>query len=246
MLKLNADKTEIMFITAPHYSKEIDVTSVDIGGAEVIPVKSARNIGVIFDDTLSFSAHISSVCRQCLYHLRNIAMIRKYISKEACESLIHAMITSRIDYSNSVLVGLPRSELSRLQRIQNMAAKVIFQKRRYDHVTPLMIKLHWLPIKERIDFKILTFVHKSIFGDVPGYIQELITPYVPPRNLRSMDNPNLLVVPRYKAERYGARAFSCIAPKLWNALPPSIRTESNYDVFKKLIKTHYFKAVYDL
>jgi hypothetical protein len=159
MLKLNADKTEVMFITAPQYSAEMDICSIDIGGADVMPVKSARNIGVIFNDTLSFSAHITAVCRQCLYHIRNIAMIRKYISKEACESLIHAMITSRIDYANSVLAGVPQSELSRLQRIQNMAAKVIFQKPRYDHVTPLMMELHWLSIKERIDFKRLMFVH---------------------------------------------------------------------------------------
>ena len=246
MLKLNADKTEVMFITAPQYSAEMDICSIDIGGADVMPVKSARNIGVIFDDTLSFSAHITAVCRQCLYHIRNIAMIRKYISKEACESLIHAMITSRIDYANSVLAGVPQSELSRLQRIQNMAAKVIFQKRRYDHVTPLMMELHWLPIKERIDFKLLMFTHKAIFGEAPGYIKELVTLYVPPRRLRSMDNPNLLVVPRYRTERYGARAFSSVAPRLWNALPPSIRTEQNFEVFKKLIKTHYFKAVYDL
>ena len=109
-----------------------------------------------------------------------------------------------------------------------------------------MMELHWLPIKERINFKILMFTHKSIFGGVPGYIQELVTPYVPPRRLRSMDNPNLLVVPRHKTERYGARAYSSVAPKLWNALPPNIRSESNFNVFKKLIKTHYFKAVYDL
>ena len=106
-----------MFITAPQYRTEIDVATVKIGGAEVIPDTLARNIVVIFDNTLSFSAHITSVCRQCLYHILNIAMIRKYIGKEACEGLVHAMITSRIDYANSFLIGFPKSELSRLQRI---------------------------------------------------------------------------------------------------------------------------------
>ena len=243
-LKLNAEKTEVMVITAPHFSEKVNTPEVVIDGVAVAPVKAARNIGVLLDNTMSLSDHITAVCQSCMYHLRNISSIRKYITKEACECLVHAMVTSRIDYANSTLVGLPNSEISRLQRIQNMAARVVFRRPRYDHVTPLMRELHWLPIRERIHFKILIMAYKAIHGIVPGYIQELLILKVPPRTLRSNTSPNLLVVPRYNSERFGGRAFSNIAPRMWNALPPHIRAEKSFDRFKKQVKSYLFRHVY--
>ena len=109
------------------------------------------------------------------YHLYNIRGIRKYLSKETTEILIHAFISSRVDYCNSLYHGLPAYQLMKLQRIQNAAARLVFQESKYCHITPILCDLHWLPVKYRIDYKILLLTFKAIRGLAPTYIQELIT-----------------------------------------------------------------------
>ena len=101
LLKLNAEKkTEVIYITPPHFQHKLNPLSINIDGTTVIPTASARNIGVIFDKTLSFHEHVSAICKTCVYHLRNISAIRKFIPRSACESLIHALVSSRLDYVN--------------------------------------------------------------------------------------------------------------------------------------------------
>ena len=109
------------------------------------------------------------------YFLYNIRRIRKYLSRRSTETLIHAFVSSRIDYCNSLLYGLSTYQLNKLQRAQNAAARLIFQKSKYYHVRPLLYNLHWLPVKFRIDFKILLLTYKAINGLAPFYLQELIT-----------------------------------------------------------------------
>ena len=189
--------------------------------------------------------HISYVCQSCMLHLRNIAAIRRYITREACESLVHAMITSRLDYANSILLGLPHKELNRLQRIQNIAARIILQKPKYEHVTPMLRSLHWLPVDKRIIFKTLTIVFKCIHELAPQYLQDLINLHRPSRNLRSGNGHMLLTVPRSRTVRYGHRIFSCRGPLLWNQLPEEIRLETSLEKFKKRLKTHLFVLAFD-
>ena len=108
------------------------------------------------------------------FHLYNIRRIRKYISKENTETLIHAFVSSRIDYCNSLLYGVPNCHLHKLQRVQNAAVRLIFEESKYCHVTPLLKSLHWLPVKYRIIFKVLLITFKAIHGLAPVYISELI------------------------------------------------------------------------
>lgn len=185
------------------------------------------------------------ICRTGFYHLRNIAIIRKFLSYKHCEILIHAFVTTRLDYCNSLLSGLPQYLIEKLQYVQNSAARLLTQTRKYEHITPVLMDLHWLPVSERIDFKVLCITFKALHGLVPLYLQETLTVYTPTRLLRS-SNKRLLVVPKYRLKTYGMRAFSVMAPLLWNKLPENIRTIDSLDNFKSSIKTFLFKRAYAL
>ena len=146
-LKLNAEKTEVLPVASTSRLSSVGRDSVDIGGKRIPFRSSVRNLGVHLDQTLSMQQHISSVCRAAYLELRRLASIRPYLTQSATAQLVSSAITSRLDYCNSILAGLPLKQISRLQRVQNNAAKLVLRKSKYDHVTPLLQELHWLPMK---------------------------------------------------------------------------------------------------
>ena len=121
---------------------------------------------------MSMLIHINKTCSSAFYDLYNIRRIKKYLSRSVAESLVHAFITSRIDYCNSLLYGLPNSHIMKLQRMQNAAARLVTETTRFCHVTPLFFHLHWLPISYRIMFKILLLTFKCLYGQA---LTDLIT-----------------------------------------------------------------------
>ena len=146
-LKLNNSKTEFLIIGSPHLlSKLPKDISLKIGDTAVSSTSSARNIGAIFDQHLHMTAHVNSICRSCYIHIRDIGKIRPYLTQDATEKLVHAFISSKLDYLNSLLIGLPDSLLSRLQRIQNNAARIVTRTRKHNSITPVLKSLHWLPV----------------------------------------------------------------------------------------------------
>ena len=134
---------------------------------------------------MNFDEHIKNICRVAFYHIRNIAKIRKFLSCDTVKTLMHAFVTSQIDSCNALLFGLPNFLIQRLQYVLNSAARVIARCRKFDHITPLLIELHWLPVEQRIIFKILLFTFKVVNGLAPSYLSELLEAYVPRRMLRS-------------------------------------------------------------
>ena len=184
---------------------------------------------------------ITSRCRTCLYHLRHIRSIRFHLTQEACEKLVHALVSSRLDYANAILVGLPKYQLHKLQRIQNMAARIVTKTPKFDNITPVLKKLHWLPIEERVKYKVATLTFRAIYGMAPEYISDLISTQNPTRTLRSRKE-NFLVTRKSRTKTYGDRTFSSQAPTIWNALPHELRNETDFIKFKKQLKTHYFRT----
>ena len=165
--------------------------------------------------------------------------VRKYLNQKSTETLIHAFVSSRLDNCNSLLFGLPSYQISKLQRIQNIAARLVTLTNKRSHIKPILLKLHWLPISERINYKILMLVFKSIHGLAPLYISSLITIQKPTRSLRSSIAVQL-IPPKIKTKTYGERSFLFAAARLWNALPAQIRNAPNFSSFKRLLKTHLF------
>ena len=144
------------------------------------------------------------------------------LSLTNAEQLVHAFMTSRLDYCNALLGGCPARLINKLQLVQNAAARVLTRTRKYDHISPVLSTLHWLPIKHRINFEILLITYKALDGLAPQYLSELLTHYSPSRLLQSQ-NSGQLTIPRISKSTAGGRSFSYLAPKLWNSLPNIVR-----------------------
>ena len=210
----------------------------------VYPSPKARNIGAIFDSTLTMSAHVNSIVKSGFYHLRNIAKIRNVLSRETTKILIHAFVCSRIDNYNSLLFGLPKNLVNKLQHLMNAAARVIARVDIHDHISPVLKELHWLPVEQRIIFKINLITFKCLNDLAPSYLKELITLYQPNRTLRSSSDKLKLATVPYNLKNYGYRSYSVHAPILWNSLPFFIRSADSVATFKSNLKTYLFKLAY--
>ena len=211
-LKLTKDKSEVLVISSIHRPRP-SLSSVHICSETVLCSTSARNIGVIVDQSLSMKPHVNAVCKSFFFHLGNIDFIRKYLILNSAKIIIQALIVSELDYCNSLLYGLPLYLIQNLQNSQNSAARLITQSPRFGHITPVLRHLHWLPVHLRIEFQVLLITYKALRGQAPTYIQDLLQPYQPSRSLRS-SSQNLLVKPRFNLNSYGKRAFSVAAPDL--------------------------------
>ena len=194
-LMLNSEKTEILVLGPKNLRDSMSIDIATLDGITLASSTTVRNLGVIFDQDLSFNSHIKQTSRTAFFHLRNVTKIRRILSKTDAEKLIHAFVTSRLDYCNSLLSGCPNKSIKTLQLIQNAAARVLTGTRIRDHISPVLASLHWLPVKFRIEFKILLLLtYKALHGQAPSYLKELIVPYYPTRTLHSL-NAGLLVVP---------------------------------------------------
>ena len=154
-LKLNNDKTELLVISSKYQLSRPLLDGISVGGYRISPTDSAKNIGVVFDQTTSLDEHVKSVCKSALFHLQNIAKIREYLNVKSTKSLVHAFVTCRLDNCNSLLIGLPSFLIQKLQCIQNCAARLVTGQPKFAHVTPILKELHWLPIEQRVAFKVL-------------------------------------------------------------------------------------------
>ena len=231
-LKLNSSKSQIIIFTPKNLAKHVVIDQIKLRDGCTIPVSNVvTNLGVQFDRELTFSPQINSICSSAFRFLRNLASIRKYLSKNNLRILVQSIIVSRIDNCNSLLYGVLALNLNKLQKLQNACARLIYGKKKCDHVSPLLHELHWLPIRQRIVFKILLFVFKFYQNVAPTYIMESLS--------KSERGDHILKVPR-TSTRYGDRAFSNCAPRLWNALPLPIRASGTIGYFKSHLKHHLF------
>ena len=223
MLMVNDSKTEFFIVGSKQQLERVNIPFIHVGEDQITPVTSVRNLGVIFYSNLKVDMQITKACQIAYYHLHNIRRIRKFLSQDATCTIIHAFITSQIDYCNSLMNGLPENLIKKLQRVQNTAARLVFNLRKYDRITPALVTLHWLPVKYRIEFKTLLIVFKGLHGKAPTYTQEMITPSKSKRySIRSIEE-RVLKVPKFKHDTFGKRAFAVYGPLAWNCLPKEIR-----------------------
>ena len=224
-LKLNKVKTELLYLFSK-YNPQQSLPPLRFGTDVIKPSSNARNIGDIFDTTMSMLPHANNVCKSAFYHRRTISRIRKYLLTQTTDILIQAFVTSKLDHWNSLLYNVPKNIIKKLQSVQNAAGRQITRPRKCDYITPILFHLHWLPVSEQINFKILLLTFKALHQQSPTYIQDLITRYLPSRSLQSSFmlslNPG-----SFNLKTYGSRAFAVSTPKLWNKLPDDIRSCKN-------------------
>ena len=247
-LKLNEEKTECMLFGRKNSLKKFDhVNRIKIGTTTIEIVKKVKDLGVYIDKELKLEDQINHTVRTCNYHLRNIAFIRKYLDKKALKTLVSNHILSRLDYCNVLYYALPKTTQRKLQRVQNSAARLITSVRQRERITPALIELHWLPIKARIEFKILTLTYKALNYNEPKYLRNMLKIYEQRANVttRQASEINRLHEPRTNCI-YGERAFSYCAPRMYNKIPLEIRNLPKIEQFKKKLKTHLFGRCYNM
>ena len=190
-----------------------------------------RSLGGWFDNQLKIVTQINQTCKAAFFHIFNyIRRIRKFRSFDTVQTLVNAFVISRLDYCNSMLFGLPNTELQKLQRVQNTAARLICNKNKFDHITPILVKLHWLPVRYRINFKILLITFKVMHGFAPKYLSKLLTC----KTKCNYTSEILLQQPRIKTLcTLGNRSFTVAAPALLNNLPNVIRSATSINSIKK-------------
>ena len=242
MLVLNDSKTELIYFSSK-FQQTSWTPSIKIGESYISSSSHARNLGVIMDSALNMSGHVNNICRNAMHGIRKIGQIRQYLTPESATKLVHAYVTSRLDSCNSLLYGLPDRELSKLQKVQNTAARLVMCVPRHDHITPILEELHWLPISERVSYKILILTYKALHGKSPCFVSDMIRVYSPVRSLRSSSECRLVVRKSF-TRSYGDRTFFSAAAKLWNGLPRELRDAVSLDIFKSRLKTHLFSRYY--
>ena len=197
---------------------------------------------MIFDKNFNFRSHISAICSSCISHIRDLRRIRHHLNLDSATLLANAVVSSRLDYCDSLLSGIAETDLTKLQRVLNRLARVVTKSPPLTRSVPLLRSLHWLPVKYRVRFKICLLTYKALHEEQPVYLRSLIAISLPSRSLRS-NRGITLSIPRIKTNT-GARAFCSCAPFLWNNLPLSVRSANSDATFRRRLKKCLFNLAF--
>ena len=243
-LKLNEDKTAAMELGV----FENCINTVPLGEHSIKLEEKAKNLGFYFDDQMALDAQVNNVTKKCFMNLRNLQRIGSKLSHNLKIQLVHSMVFSHLDYCNCVFGSLSEMNLNKLQKIQYSAVQFIYNlhgKDRYQSLSPFLKKLHFLPVRFRIRYKIALMVFKCFANIAPQYLAELLILRDPNRhNLRVDNDFFILKAPQRPHYKRTEGSFCHSGPRIWNALPYELRCMSELSVFKKKLKTYYFELAF--
>jgi len=247
-LKLNADKTQFMWLGTRQQLLKLHIHCIVLDGTRINITTTAKNLGVTLDSEMSMEAHVNGVTRSCFHQLRQLRSVRGSLTRDAALTLVHAFVSSRIDYCNAIYAGISRTISRKLQVILNAAARLVTDTGRFAHITPVMRDvLHWLPIRQRVDYKLASTVYRCLHNTAPIYLASACIPVASiasRRGLRSATHGDLYIRD-IRTTRFGARSFSSSGPAVWNSLPPDIRNpELTFTCFRSQLKTFLFRSAY--
>lgn len=243
-LQRNPIKSEVIQFTVTRGRDKVDdVTSVVVSNAVIQPVSSIRSLGVTLDRKRSFDQHVNNTCRSCYHHIRSLRHIRESLPDEVAKTVACSVIGSRLDYCNAVLSGMSQSNFTKLQRVQNTLARVVLRHRKFEHITPALNELHWLPAQYRVTFKLAILLHSIKNTGQPTYLCQLLQDYEPVRSLRS--STKNLICKTAAGTVLASRGFRHSAVSVWNNLTDNIREANTCDIFKRKLKTHLCRFAFD-
>jgi len=241
-LLLNPSKSESLITGTRHQVESVDRSSGLYTAGLIVPfVNNIRILGVAIDSFLTFDKHISDIVKSCNYHTRALRHIRPLIDRDTAVTLACSIVASRLDYCNSVLYGVTDTNITKLQRVLTSLARVVCNAPYGTSATGLLHELHWLPVRQRISYKVATVTYRTCQCQQPVYLLDMLNRYHPTRALRSSDS-NLLVIPHRVKTVTASRAFCVAAPTVWNALPQAVKSAESLAVFKKRLKTYLFST----
>ena len=230
-LCLNQTKTKILVVAPPSIQAEIVISGVILENSCIRFVDSAKNLGVVIDSVLNFEEQTDKLVKSCFMIIRKLSQVKFYLTQEQLQTMVSSLIFSSLDYCNALYYGLPVSTINKLQRVQNCAARLVWKRKipYNSSLDEIYSKLHWLRIKFRIIYKILLIVYKCLHDEAPPDVAAMISYAQSKRTMKLQETRAW--------NSYGDRAFSHVAPKLWNLLPSSIQQEHDQIQFKKKVKS---------
>lgn len=240
-LQLNPGKTEIIVFGSSSSLSKLEINGVFIATDICVRlVSTVKNLGFHLDSSLEFAHQVRKLKSSCFHKLRNIGKMKPFLEIKQMQQLVQAVVLSSLDYCNALYFGCNTSVIKQLQVIQNRACATIFGLKKSEPKSDRMKSLHWLKIKERIEYKILLLTFKALNGTAPAYLQELIQ-Y---NHLSGSRSPSLKTY--ISRTSLGDRAFVSCSAKLWNNVPDEIKNSQSVNCFKKSLKTYLFKKSYGL
>ena len=243
-LRLNPSKTQFIWLGTRQQLAKLDLSTIAADFPQFVFSSVVRDLGVTLDQELTFAPHINRLCRDSYYQLRQFRTVARSLTSDSTATLIHSFITVRLDYCCSLYVGLPACRLGCLNRVLRSAARLCGRIPKFGHVSGYMLDvLHWLPLLQRISYRMIALVWRSLLGLAPAYLRDLCCPTLGApgrRSLRSTER-GVLMVPFARTATKQNRAFSVVGPSLWNGLPlmlrlhPRIHSESFYTCLKTVL-----------
>ena len=239
-LMLNAEKTEaIVFGTAAKLRCDVSVpTTVSFSGSIIKTTDVVKILGVSLDANLNLNAFVSKTVSSCNFHIRALRHVRSSLTQQCANIIACSLVNARLDYCNSLLFGTSRTNVIRLQRVQNSLARVVLRLPWRSSVSEGISSLGWLRVEERIIYKIAVLTYNVIHTSQPFYLYSLITVNVPTRALRSSSRI-YLVQPMFILKS-ALPAFTYCAPNIWNSLSDFVCAATSLEIFKKRLKTELF------
>ncbi|XP_053153318.1 uncharacterized protein LOC128345436 [Hemicordylus capensis] len=249
-LKLNPSKMEVLIVGDRNLRDELDLPVLD--GVTLPQKEQVRSLGVLLDPDLTMVFQVEAMARNAFYQLRLIRQLHPFLEKNNIKTVVHQLVTSRLDYCNVLHMGLPLYVVRKFQLVQNAAARLVSGVTWRDHIMPVLKQLHCFQVKYKYDmisytnticfqvkYKVLVITFKALNGLGPGYLREHLLLYDPYRSLRSSGEVHLQLPPVRLVVTWN-RAFSVAAPGLWNALPTDIHSLGSLLAFKRALITYLF------
>ena len=206
-------KTEAICFPPPLFGLACSLSdSISLVSCSIQFTRKVRDLGFGLHSDLTTKQHVIKIYQSAYLELKRSSYIRQYLTEEATKTLVTSCILSRLDFCNSLLMATPNAIIQPLQTLQNSAARLVFRSRRTRYCTPLLHKLHWLPIAERIRFKVCCLCFKVVTGSAPVYLFKLLHAYTPSRTLRSSSDTRLFAINRYKRMQHGFLQFRPLWP----------------------------------
>ena len=239
-LRLNPSKTQIMWLGSRHQLECIAISNIPFLSTILPVVSTARDLGIVLDSQLTMSSHVNAVCRSSYCQLRQLRSVIRSVSVDAARTLVQAFVASRIDYCNSLLYGVADGLVQRLQSVQNAAARLVTGTSRRDHITPILRQLHWLPLRQRIEFKVAVLTFRSLHQLAPAYLTDYCQ-FLSDSGRRQLRSATAMtcIVP-HTHNSFGDRSFAVAGPRLWNSLPAQLRLSDSLNTFRQNLKTYLF------
>jgi len=219
-LKINVAKTQLMMLGSPQNLRALPDVTVKFRDHHLPTISECKNLGIIFDRSLSWDSHVSELTRRCFGVLGGLSHLRGHLPPAVISALVNALIFSQIRYCISVYGNGGKKNLSRIQKIINYSAKVIFGRKKFDHVSDLLRRLGWLSAENLASYHTLRLIHKVRLHGEPESLAHDLTTMAEIRDRTTRQDHNLYV-PRSRTEM-GKRRFSSRAPHMYNSLPPEL------------------------